>query len=210
MLRKKQLEIILSRLKDIPNPRADLEQYSIPSNLAAEMLNIAFLNGDISGKKILDFGCGTGKLGIGAVLMGAKQVMGIDVDGRILNTARTNVEIAENLSGSNIHDRIEFVEMNVMDWTGKGDTVMQNPPFGIRSSGLDLLFLKKALESGKKIYSLHRGPIARRFLKDFIEKNNGKVENIIELKFKIPYMFKFHKKPKVIVDVDLYVIKRKG
>lgn len=42
----------------------------------------------------------------------------------------------------------------------------------------------------------------------FIEDIGGKVETIHKFKFEIPYMFKFHKKPKVRIDVDLYVIRR--
>jgi putative methylase len=69
VLTKKKLEIILSRMKSIPNPKAELEQYEIPGDLGAQILNIAYLSGDLKNKTIADFGCGSGKLAIGSALM---------------------------------------------------------------------------------------------------------------------------------------------
>ena len=205
-MNKKELAIVLSKTKENPEPKIWLEQYTIPSELAAEIINIAYLNGDIEKKIVFDFGCGTGRLAIGASLMGAKKVIGIDIDKQLIKIARENVKLVERLIGKRLTN-IKFMCKDVARWRMKGDTVVQNPPFGIKSSGLDLLFLRKAIESAKKVYSLHRGPEARKFLIKFIESVGGEVEAIHKFKFEIPYMFKFHKKPKVKIDVDLYVIR---
>src|SRR3989338_8422027 len=90
-MNKKQLEIILSKLKPIENPKPTLEQYTIPSNLAADILHFAYLSGDIEGKVVFDFGCGTGRLAIGALLLGAEEVVGIDNDYKVLETAEENL-----------------------------------------------------------------------------------------------------------------------
>lgn len=98
---------------------------------------------------------------------------------------------------------------DILEWKGKVDTIIQNPPFGIQKLHADRPFLKKALECGKKIYSLHRAyKESRKFLTEFIEQNGGRVERIIKFKFRIPYIFKFHKKPFVTYDVDLFVISK--
>lgn len=208
-LRKKKLEIILSRLKEIPNPKPELEQYTIPGDLAAQIINIAYLQGDIKNKRVLDLGCGTGRLTIGSVLMGAKEAIGVDISEDVLKIAQENREISEKLTNQKIQNKINFVKKDVTDWKGKVDTVVQNPPFGIQTLHADRVFLKKALECGKKIYSLHRSyEKTRKFLTKFIEQNGGRVEKIIRFKFRIPYMFKFHKKPFVIYDVDLFVISK--
>ena len=208
-LTKKKLEILISQLKETPRPNAGLEQYTIPGGLAAQMINTAHLQGDIENKKILDLGCGTGRLTIGSVLMGAREVIGVDISEDVLKTAKENVKIAEKLTNQRIHDKIKFVQKDVSDWKGKVDTVIQNPPFGIQTLHADRIFLKKALEYGEKIYSLHRYyKKTRKFLTRFIEQNGGRVEKIIKFKFRIPYMFKFHKKPFVIYHVDLFVISK--
>jgi len=206
---KKELEILLSKLKEISHPDVELEQYTIPSNLAAEILNLAYLSQDIENKIILDLGCGTGRLTIGSVLMEARKVIGIDVDENVLEIAKENIKITEELTNKKIQNRINFIHKDISKWKGEVDTVIQNPPFGIQKLHADRVFLKKALECGKKIYSLHRSyKESRNFLTEFVEQNGGRIERIIKFKFRIPYMFKFHKKPFVSYDVDLFVISK--
>jgi len=203
MLDKKQLEIILSKLKTPDAPKENLEQYTIPGSLAAEILNLAVLSGDIAGKIVFDFGCGTGRLAIGAALMGAKKVVGVDVDEGVIKLAK------ENADGAGA--AVEFVCGDIEKFVGECDTVVQNPPFGMRGEKhSDRIFLKRALECGNKIYSLHRGGYGktREFITEFVEQNGGRVVAVKEFKFDIPYMFKFHKKPKVSYSVDLFVIER--
>lgn len=196
-------------MKDNPNPKSNLEQYTIPGDLAAEILNLAFLSNDIKNKRVLDLGCGSGRLTIGSALMEAKEVIGIDIDEEVLNIANENLKIAEKLTGKKINDKIKFVKKNVSELEENVDTVIQNPPFGIQKLHADRLFLKKALECGNKVYSLHRSyEKTREFLNGFAKENKGKVEKIISFKFRIPYMFKFHEKPSVSYDVDLFVISR--
>jgi len=207
---KKQLAIILSQLKSNPSPDPSLEQYEIPGELAAEIINHGLLSGDITGKTILDLGCGSGRLGIGSVLMGAKKVTGIDIDKNVLEVAKENVKIAEEFSGQKIKNKIDFIHSDIENFKGQADTVIQNPPFGIQKEHADRIFLEKALESGKVIYSLHRSySKSRMFLTRYIEKYGGKVEKIMKFSFRLPHTFGFHKKPAVSFDVDLYVIRKK-
>ena len=209
MFKKRKLQIILQKLREAKKPKPKLEQYFIPGNLAAEILNIAYLSKDIKDKSVLDLGCGTGRLTIGSALLGAKKVIGIDIDEEMLRIAKENVKLAEELSGKKIEEKIKFIKMNAKEWKGKVDTVIQNPPFGIQTPHADRVFLERAIESGKKIYSLHRSyEKSREFLKRLIEKKGGKLERIMKFKFRIPYMFQFHRKPSVEYDVDLYIIKR--
>jgi len=208
-MKKKQLEIILSKLKENQSPRVELEQYTIPSDLAAEILNLACLNGDVKRKVVADLGCGSCRLTIGAVLMGAKKAIGVDADKDVLEIAKENVKIAERLTNQEIGNRVKLIRKDISNWDGKVDTIIQNPPFGIQRLHADRLFLKKALKCARRIYSLHRSyRESRKFLTRFIEENGGKVERIIKFKFRIPYMFKFHEKPFVRYDVDLYIISR--
>jgi len=141
--------------------------------------------------------------------MYAKKVIGVDIDKNVLEVAKENVEIAEEISGQKIKDKINFVHSNIEDFKDQTDTVIQNPPFGIQKEHADRIFLKKALECGNVIYSLHRSySKSRIFLTKYIENHNGRVENIVKYSFRLPHTFKFHKKLAVIFDVDLYVIKK--
>jgi putative methylase len=207
---KKQLEIILSKLKPHENPKPRLEQYTIPSRLAAGILHIAKMNGDIVGKEVADFGCGTGRLAIGASLLGARETTAIDVDSDCLRTANENVDTAEQLTGEDIE--VEFLHKGIEDFDKKIDTVIQNPPFGIQNMHADRIFLEKAIECGNKIYSLHKDGYEKtvKFLTKFIESRGGIVKGIEKFKFDLPYTFKFHSKPKYSYNVDLYIIENRG
>jgi putative methylase len=205
-MRKKELELILERLCPVEKPKVGLEQYTIPAYLAAEILNLALLSGDIEGKVVFDLGCGSGRLAIGAAFLGARRVVGIDIDADAIRQAKKNVKIAQTISGRRLN--VKFLVRDVSGWNKKCDTVLQNPPFGIKNSCGDRIFLERALAIAKKVYSLHRDgrEETRNFLKHYIERMNGRIERIVKMEFFLPQIFKFHKKPKVRYDVDLYVI----
>ncbi|HKZ45389.1 MAG TPA: METTL5 family protein [archaeon] len=207
-MNKKQLEILLQNLKEPAFPKPSLEQYTITGNLASEILNLAYLHGDIKDKTIFDFGCGSGRLSIGAAMFDAKIAVGIDIDKSVIKTAKENLKMHESYVERKLP--VYFVVCDIKNWFSKADTVVQNPPFGIQTLHADRLFIEKSLECGKRIYSLHRGGYkkTREFLSNLIVSKGGKVEQILKFKFTIPYMFKFHKKPKVSYSVDLYIIRK--
>jgi putative methylase len=208
-MNKKRLEILLSQLKDIENPKPELEQYTIPGDLAAEILNLAHVSGDIEGKTVIDFGCGSGRLSIGSLLLGAKKVIAVDIDKNVIKTAKENLKNAEEMAGESLSDKIKFLNSDIEKINIEGDTVIQNPPYGIQVKHADRVFLEKALETAPKVYSLHRSFVkSRHFIEKFASQKNGRIEKIIKFKFRIPYMFRFHKKRAVKFDVDLFVIER--
>ena len=47
---------------------------------------------DLNGKTIIDYGCGSGILGIAALLLGAKQVIAVDNDPQALLASRDNAQ----------------------------------------------------------------------------------------------------------------------
>jgi putative methylase len=206
---KKEIELILEKLKPLEKPKVSLEQYTLPSYLAAEILNLAYLAGDIENKTVADFGCGSGKLAIGAALLGAKKVVAIDVDGEAIKVAKENLKIAEELARKKL--KVKFICSDIAKWKGRVDTVLQNPPFGIKGIYTDKVFIEKAVKSARKVYSLHRNgrKEVRAFIQNFVSSLGCKIEQIFKFKFFLPHTFKFHKKPKMKYDVDLYVISSK-
>lgn len=56
---------------------------------------------DLTGKTVIDFGCGSGILAIAALKLGAKQAIGIDIDPQAILASRNNAEangVADRLS----------------------------------------------------------------------------------------------------------------
>ena len=76
MIKKSKLAIVLSNLETFRDPSAELEQYSFDVQSASTVLWNAYQLGDIEGKSVGDFGCGTGILGIGALLLGTGVWLG--------------------------------------------------------------------------------------------------------------------------------------
>jgi len=206
LVRKLDLEKAISNIETHPMPKAYLEQYTIPSRVAAEMLFIAaYVYNDIIDKIVVDLGCGTGRLAIGAALLGARETFGVDVDKVAVDVARKN---AETMDAKQMTHWI-VADIDVMK--GTFDTVLQNPPFGVQRRKADRKFIKKSLELGRRIYSLHKaGENNREFIKRFIEKHGGKVTGVFPMKMDIPRLFEFHTKRKRSVQVDLYRIEGKS
>ncbi len=222
LIRKLDLELFLSNVSVNPSPKVDLEQYTISESIAASMLYIAaYTNNDIIGKSVLDLGCGTGRLALGAAFLGAESVVGVDVDKSALRVA------VENTQKAGLTANTEWVNGDIATVEGHFDTVLQNPPFGVQTRNADRAFLVKALESGKAVYSLHNHPDKDKrlidllkpgkglvevppspFLKRFIEEHNGTVKAVYALLMTIPKMFEFHTKERHDFVIDLYVIER--
>ncbi|XP_031272203.1 methyltransferase-like protein 5 isoform X3 [Pistacia vera] len=152
-LKLKQLESLLGGLEQFSNPKVELEQYPTGPHIAARMLYTAENSfGDVTDKLVADFGCGCGTLGAAAALLGAEQVIAIDIDSQSLEIASVNAEDLEL--------DINFIQCNIMnlEWRGQTvDTVVMNPPFGTRKKGADMDFLCVALKvASGAVYSLHK------------------------------------------------------
>jgi len=223
LIRKLDLEMLLSKIEQHPSPKPSLEQYTIPADVAATMLYIAaYTYNNIIDKTVLDLGCGTGRLALGAAFLGATRITGVDINKTAVRTAFKN---SKKIGLSN---KVQWVVADIDAIHGKFDTVLQNPPFGIQKRKADRKFLKKALEVGDSIYSLHKSsqngkafikklkasgtnavPVPPSpFVKRFVEGHNGRINAVFAMLMTIPHMFSFHTKRKHEFVVDLYVIER--
>ncbi len=205
MVRKRDLERALSEIEAHPMPKAYLEQYTTSSKVAAETLYLAtYVYSDIIDKTVVDLGCGTGRLAIGAALLGAKEVFGVDVDGVAVRMAQ------KNSKRMGVKEMNHWIVADIDVVKGTFDTILQNPPFGVQRRKADRSFIKKALELGSTVYSFHKsGESNREFIKRFIEGHGGRITNIFPMKMEIPRMFKFHTKRKLSIKADLYRIEGK-
>ena len=206
MVRKLDLEKAISQIEPHPMPKAYLEQYTISSEAAAEILYMAtYVYDDIIGKTIVDLGCGTGRLAIGAALLGARETVGVDIDKIAVRWARKSAE------KMGVKEKTHWLVADVNVIRGFFNTLLQNPPFGVQRRGADRKFIKKSLELGHRIYSLHKsGESNREFIKRFIERNGGKVMGIFLMEMDNPRLFEFHTKRKRRIKVDLYRVEGRG
>jgi putative methylase len=202
LVRKLDLEKAIVEVQPHPSPNVYFEQYTIPPDVAAEILYIAtYVYDDIAEKTVVDLGCGTGRLAIGAALLGAKETFGVDIDQLAVRTAK------KNASKLRVSKKTNWIIADIEVLRGHFNTVLQNPPFGVQRRGADRKFIEKALEISHKVYSLHKsGESNRVFIKRFIELHGGKVTGIFQLEMNIPKMFEFHTKRKHSLKVDLYLI----
>jgi putative methylase len=197
-MKKKELEILLERVEDIPEPDADREQYSTPATVASELLYFAFLNGDIKDRVVYDLGCGSGILGIGAKVLGAKTVIGIDSDEKAIALAHRN--------SKRLGVEVEFRQEDVREVPGKCDTVVMNPPFGAQKKNrhADRIFLEKAFEIAPVVYSiLNTG--SESFLKSLVP---SAAIHHFPIAFPLKRRFWFHKKDRKFIPVDIYRVER--
>lgn len=222
IIRKLDLELFLTKISPQPTPNVHLEQYTISESVASSILYIAaYANNDVVGRNVLDLGCGTGRLSLGAAFLGAKKVVGVDVDRLAIKTA------VENSAKTGLTGKVEWINGDIQAVVGRFDTVLQNPPFGVQTREADRAFLAKALEVGSMVYSLHNHPQTDKqliqklkscdgflqvspsaFLERFAAQHGGEVKAVYALLMSIPRMFDFHTKSRHEFVVDLYVIEK--
>ena len=188
---KSNLAIVLSGLKGFEIPKLRQEQYTIDSEVAATVLWNTYLLGDIKGKVIADLGCGTGILGIGAMLLGARKAYFIDSDEKALEIAKNNISKVKS-EGYRLND-VEFICQDIKQFKINVDIVIQNPPFGTKIKHNDIIFLEKALGISKIVYSFHKSE-NKGFLDRFSAQNNVKITHIWDFKFPLKATFSFHRR----------------
>ena len=192
--KKKHLEMAIQKVPKHPNPKVDLEQYSTPATIAADLLWNAYSLGDIADKKVMDLGCGTGIFAIASKLLGAASAIGVDID-------KDSTDLASSYCGD-----VDFICSDICDLENDFDvdTIFQNPPFGSQKNankGADLKFISKAIElSPKVLYSFHMAS-TEEFLISYFEKNDLEITHIFRYNFPIPKIYEFHTRESANVEV---------
>lgn len=192
--KKKHLEMAIQKVPKHPNPKVDLEQYSTPATIAADLLWNAYSLGDIADKNVMDLGCGTGIFAIASKLLGAASAIGVDID-------KDSIDLASSYCGD-----VNFICSDICDLENDFDvdTIFQNPPFGSQKNakkGADLKFISKAIElSPKVLYSFHMAS-TEEFLISYFEKNDLEITHIFRYNFPIPKIYEFHTRESANVEV---------
>ncbi len=205
-MNKKQLAILLSRIQSFYKPLIKLEQYQTDSEIAAEILWFSYLNNDVSNKIIADLGCGTGILGLGALILGAKKVYFVDINKDAIKIAKQNLSFLEEILDKKF--KAVFINKEITSFDKKIDTVIQNPPFGTKIKHADKKFLEKAMSISGKIYSFHKIE-SKNFIQKLTKEKDFEIMSIMEFYFPLKQTFDFHKSRVRKVKVGCWQLKRK-
>ncbi|CAG8554114.1 9663_t:CDS:2 [Ambispora gerdemannii] len=196
-MKLKELEGLLQDVAVFDEPKIHLEQYVTTPHLASRILFTAHsVYDDIENKIVADFGCGCGILRTASHQIFSDQ----DIDPDALRIASDNC--------SKFELSVDFLLTDLTldpKWQKNDniiDTIVMNPPFGTKNKGVDMIFLKKAVEvANNAVYSLHKTSTREHILKKAKEWGVD-CEVLAELKFDIPNMYKFHRRKSVDIQVD--------
>ena len=184
---KSGLAVQLSKIESFKDPKLKREQYITDSEVAADMLWMAHLQGDIEGKRVLDLGCGTGILGIGALLLGASHVTFVDSDPDALEI------VQKNLKSEGLESDFELIQEDIREICLKGDTALQNPPFGNRRTHADRAFLDAAMRSADVLYSIHMAT-TKSFLEVYTRDNGFRITHTQTHEFPLKSTYAHHRR----------------
>ena len=202
MTSRRALERDLSALQGFENPRVEREQYATPAPIAAHLVHLAGLQGDLT-RPVVDLGTGTGILTIGAALAGAECVVGLDIDPAALSTARRNEQRAS------LPTTVDWIvgDATVPPLCLDDATVLMNPPFGAQSGKkhADRAFLETVAEIASVSYSIHNAG-SESFVESFVADNGGEVSHAFQAEFEIPRQFEFHDRESAEIAVEVYRI----
>ena len=186
---------ILFNSPDFKQSIPELEQYSTPPDIAFEIIKKVNAAGNLSGE-IADLGCGTGRLAIAAALLGA-NVTGYEIDGK-------SIEIAEKYSNENDLN-IKWINQAIEVIDERFDTVIMNPPFGSQRPGADKIFLEKAMDIAKHVWTIHLSE-TRKFIEKVVDNNNCEIVELYEFDYPLGNTMPFHTKDTKVENAILYHI----
>lgn len=189
---RKELEIEISRVPSFKAPIKQLEQYVCDSSIASKLLWTAYIYGDIENKIVADLGCGTGILSYGAFLLGARDILCIDIDINALYTAREFLDSFHSASSYTHYLCCDVEQLSLRSV----DTVVMNPPFGVYRRGIDLQFLERAFEiMPSSIYSIHKyNPDSHKLITRLAQTNSYTVQIVYTGYMSIHATYEHHTK----------------
>ena len=197
-MRRAELVRSLAALQLFERPDAGREQLPTPPELAAELLELAAARDDLVGRSVTDLGSGTGLLAIGAALLGAARVTGVESDARAValaegNAARSGVAVT-------------WVRREVDGYDAPTDTVLMNPPFGAQRRHADRPFWESAFRcAGRAIYAFASAE-SRTFIARRAVAHRASILATRPVRWVLAASLPHHRKPRARIPVDLWAL----
>ncbi len=184
----KHLSRTLSKLSVFEEPKLHLEQYPTVPDVAAELLWSASTRGLIKDKKVVDLGAGTGILGLGALLLGAEEVVFVEKDSDALELLKKNIAFLEE---DYVLPRYSLVLGDVSGVSGSFDLVIMNPPFGTKVKRVDSLFLEKAFSLSDNVISIHKLS-TKQYVSNFFREHGFVLVDVFDFVFPLKKSLDHH------------------
>jgi putative methylase len=181
-----------------PDPAAPLEQVATPAEAAANLLGVLDRRVGLAGRSVLDLGCGTGRLAIGAALLGATPVTGVEVDPALLPIARAAARAGRVT--------VEFQLSDVAHWDRRAEVVVMNPPFGAQRRHADRPFWDRALALAQDTVGAFASSASRTFIARLALDRGAHVVEVEPVPWNLPRTFPHHRADNVRLAVDRWVI----
>ena len=226
---RRQLAQLLESVADFPDPRVDREQYLTPAELAAHVVHLAAVQGDLTNATVIDLGTGTGMLALGADQYAPARTIGLDIDADALEQARLNEHtirslVLEATSSNDSGDEFDQIRHTV-DWL-QADidhvplerttlpspvTVLSNPPFGAQRGNrhADRAFLEVAREVSDVSYTIHNEG-SQDFIESFASDHGGIVTHAFGATFPLDHRFDFHDRERATLEAEVFRIEWSG
>ncbi len=195
-MQKRAVERRLAAAEGFTDPDRELEQYVTPADIAAHLLHVAALRGDLD-TTVLDLGAGTGRLALAAALHEPARVVAVERDLGALRVARANERRVDPPVGVRWL-RADATRLPLTSGESLGAdgslTVVANPPFGAQDGNAhaDRQFLESvaALAAGRSVvsYTVHNNG-SRGFVESFAADANATVTDAFAVTFPLPRQF---------------------
>jgi putative methylase len=196
---------LVRRIQSVPgptDPSASWEQIATPAETAANLLAVLDRQVGLRGRSVLDLGSGTGRLAIGAALLGAAPVTGIEIDPKLVSVA--------GAAARAVGATVEFRNSDVADWGRGADIVIMNPPFGAQRRHADRPFWDRAFAlAGRAIGAFASFP-SRTFIARLALDRGAHVVEVEPVPWNLPRTFPHHRAANVRLAVDRWVLEAKS
>ena len=170
-----------------------------PPEAAADLLFAALRWDGLEGRSVTDLGSGTGRLAIGAALLGAAPVVGVEADADLIASARA----AARAVGASV----EFVHGNVRDFRTPSDLVLMNPPFGAQRRHADRPFWDRALGLARRTVHAFALADSRTFIARRAVAHGAQVLETQPIAWELVRTFPHHARRRVTLPVDRWAIR---
>ena len=204
MATKRSLATKLGVVAGFERPDVALEQYPTPPELAAHVVHLADLHGDVDGRTVIDLGTGTGMLALAAALRGPARVVGLELDGDALATAEAN---ERRVAASAPVHWVRGDATRPPIAVAEPATAVMNPPFGAQDGNrnADRAFLDAASDLADVSYSIHNDG-SREFVEGFAADEGGEVTHAFAAEFRVDAQFDHHTEDARDIDTEVYRI----